>query len=477
MSKSLIAVDCGTSRIKFGFLDAGGGFRLVHAVPSPLARDEPGAATQDPRRVVQMCLDGLRRCAAEAPRPQAVVLTGQMGGVIVVDRRGEALTPWLTSMDTRCGAESQALRREAGARIWRLSASEPQQAERLRWLLRAGMVPAGAALALLLAPFVAVHLAAEGLAAAYCERTCIGWTGFADVVAERWDDELARAAHWSVDRLPRIVATGTVVGYLASAVAALTGLAAGLPLVAGPGDQAASLYGAGCTRPGDVFDTGSTFPLLSGVTERFSVPRSERVEVMPSALRGVWHPMSYMLGTGAMPAWFAQGLLDSTTVELERLAEREADAGGIIALPYGVYGQGHLGRAVFWGLDASHRRGQLYRAILEGIACEYALLGEDLAREGVAMRPPVVSFGGGSTSPLLTRMKAGVMNVPFRCLAVEEVTLAGAALFAARHQGWDVSLGEMPAQLVQTDEREVEAYATLLARYRRFRERAVALME
>src|SRR5579862_7221906 len=153
MNRSLIAVDCGTSRIKFGFLGADGEFRLVHAAPSPLARDEPGEATQDPRRVVQMCLDGLRRCAAVAPRPEGIVLTGQMGGVIVVDGRGEALTPWLTSMDTRCRAESEALRREAGERIWRLGAGEPQQAERLRWLLHTGLVPAGAALALLLAPF------------------------------------------------------------------------------------------------------------------------------------------------------------------------------------------------------------------------------------------------------------------------------------------------------------------------------------
>jgi xylulokinase len=477
LSRSILAIDLGASRIKFGVLNESGVFAEIHALPAPVAHPEPGATVQDPRQIVQACLEGLKRCAAVAIKPQAVVLTGQMGGVMVVDRQGGALTPWITNMDSRGQGEAAALQREVGARVRRLTASAPEQAPCLRWIRQAGTLREEPALALLLAPYLATQLAAGGLDAAFCDRTCIGWSGLADVASLSWDDELARAALWPVDRLPPIVEPGALVGHLAGAIAAATGLPAGLPIMAGPGDQAASLYALGASTPGDLADSASTFPLLIGVTDHFFVPRNDRLEVMPGAVPGTWHPLGSMLGTGGMPAWYAGMLAGATLAELEREAEAAGGSAGILALPYGVLGAGRAGHGVFWGLDPSHHRGHLYRAILEGIACEYALLAEQLAAEGVEMRAPVRAYGGGNASALLRRLKAGVLAMPMHYLSAGEMTLAGAALLAARSLGWTVDLAAGENELVCPGDADIEAFRATLDTYRRLRHGVSQMLE
>jgi xylulokinase len=470
--RAILAIDLGTSRIKVGRLTRGGEFRLVWAAPTPTTHTHPGAVEQDPARIVALCLEGLAHAAEANGVVEALVLTGQMGGLVLVDSGGGASSPWVPTMDTRCAADGTELRRGVGERVRRLCASAPQQAERLRWVVRAG--PAAwhghAALALVLAPYVATQLAAEGLAAAYCERTCTGWTGLADVQAQRWDADLVEAALWTVERLPRIVEPGTVVGSLAPAAAARTGLAAGLPLIAGPGDQAASYFGAGCAAPGDVADSASTFPVMGGVAGGFRVPANPRVEVMPAARQGLWHPLVYLLGTGSMPGWFAEAIAATPLAQLEHEAAALGDAAGVFAVPYGSPVGGGWSESVFWGAGPAHRRGHLYRAVLEGIAFEYALLAEELSAEGIAMDAPVISFGGGNASSLLRRLKAAVLGVPFRCLATDEMALAGAALIAGRAVGWSVELRLPAATVVEPDRQLVERYGALLAEYRAVRQ-------
>jgi len=200
MTASLLAIDLGTTRIKFGVLDDDGTYRLVHSADAQTVFPEPGAAIQEPDRVMRACIDGSKRCAAAIRRPAGLVLTGQMGGAIIVDERGAALTEWITAMDSRCRDSRRALRRAAGPRIRQISTSAPFQAERIHWIQQSRTLPESCR-ALLLPAYVATQLAAEGRGASFCERTCAGWSGLADVVAMRWDDELAAAANGSTQRL------------------------------------------------------------------------------------------------------------------------------------------------------------------------------------------------------------------------------------------------------------------------------------
>jgi sugar (pentulose or hexulose) kinase len=57
MTASLLAIDLGTTRIKFGVLDDDGTYRLVHSADAQTVFPEPGAAIQEPDRVMRACID------------------------------------------------------------------------------------------------------------------------------------------------------------------------------------------------------------------------------------------------------------------------------------------------------------------------------------------------------------------------------------------------------------------------------------
>jgi sugar (pentulose or hexulose) kinase len=114
MTASLLAIDLATTRSNFGVLDDDGTYRLVHSADGQTVLPEPGGAIQEPDRLMRACIDGLKQCAAAIRCPAGLVLTGQMGGPIIVDERGAALTEWITAMDSkprnaRCGALKETL--------------------------------------------------------------------------------------------------------------------------------------------------------------------------------------------------------------------------------------------------------------------------------------------------------------------------------------------------------------------------------
>jgi FGGY family of carbohydrate kinases, N-terminal domain len=150
MTASLLAIDVGTTRINFGVLDDDGTYRLVHSADGQTVFPEPGAAIQEPDRVMRACIDALKQCAAATRRPAGLVLTGQMDGAIIVDERGAALTEWITAMDSRCRDSSRA----AESRIRRISTSAPFQAGRIHWIQQSGTLPESCR-ALLLPAYVA----------------------------------------------------------------------------------------------------------------------------------------------------------------------------------------------------------------------------------------------------------------------------------------------------------------------------------
>jgi len=84
----------------------------------------------------------------------------------------------------------------------------------------------------------------------------------ADIAQRAWNNELVTAAGWSTDALPAIVEPGFVVGGIDRAASRVTGLPMGFPVIAGPGDQAASLSAIQLKSAGRIADTAATFPML-----------------------------------------------------------------------------------------------------------------------------------------------------------------------------------------------------------------------
>jgi xylulokinase len=86
------------------------------------------------------------------------------------------------------------------------------------------------------------------------------------------------------------------------------------------------------------------------------------------------------------------------------------------------------------GLSLTTTRGELVKAILEGITYEMKVNLELLRKAGVEITQ-LRAFGGGTKSAAWMQIKADILNIPITTLAVTEAGCLGAALLAAKANG------------------------------------------
>jgi xylulokinase len=207
-----------------------------------------------------------------------------------------------------------------------------------------------------------------------------------------------------------------------------------------------------------------------------------------SAVPGLWHPYAYINGGGMNLEWFRRevanrGAAGGKGPTLDALSELAARIEPRDDLPIFVP---HLGgrvcpsqpelRGAWVGLTWDHTLGHLYRAVLEGVALEYAVYKQALLElYGHLPLRELRITGGGEKSPLWNQIKADAMRVPVRRIARSEGAPLGAALVAGYGVGvfrnlpaaasrW-ITLGEkMPPRrsLAAYYERRADRYQALL---------------
>jgi xylulokinase len=245
-----------------------------------------------------------------------------------------------------------------------------------------------------------------------------------------------------------------VTGALSAGAAAATGLRAGIPVVAGGGDQAANAVGVGVVAPGSVALSLGTSGVVFAATDRPLVEPRGRVHAFCHAVPGRWHLMSVMLSAAGSLRWFRDTLAPETAFEdlVETAAEVPAGSDGLWFLPY-LTGERSphpdpLARGAFIGLRVDHDRRHLVRAVLEGVA--YGLRdGLDLMVDAGMSRPTQVrASGGGTASPLWRQVLADVLGVELAVTSTTEGAAYGAALLAAVGTGWFADVEDAGAAFI-----------------------------
>ena len=264
-----------------------------------------------------------------------------------------------------------------------------------------------------------------------------------DVAKRRWSKEVLQAAEIDESLLPRLFESPEICGKISPQGAAATGLEPGTPVVAGAGDQAAGAVGMGIAAPGAVSATIGTSGVVFAATDRPALDSKGRLHTFCHAIPGRWHVMGVTQAAGLSLRWFRDtfgaGAASATDHRdpYERLtAEAAAVAPGSDGLLWAPYLMGertpHLDpntRAALIGLTASHRRGHVVRAILEGVA--FSL--RDSFTLFSRMDLPVTSIrlgGGGARSPLWRQIQADVYGHEVEVLEAEEGAAYGAAVLA-----------------------------------------------
>jgi L-xylulokinase len=241
------------------------------------------------------------------------------------------------------------------------------------------------------------------------------------------------------DALPLASRSDEVVGHVTSAVASRTGLAEGTPVVAGLHDVTASALGAGGYASGVVAVIAGTYSINETLS---SEPRVDRRWFCRNAIApGQWNNMSISPASTANYDWFldtlcageragteaaGQSIHALLAPEIEAAFNRPSTA---LFHPY-LFGSpyGASASAGFFGLGGWHDRGDMLRAVLEGIAFNHKIHVDALG-DGFSFNEARLA-GGISRNPVVVQMFADVLGLPVTVTETDEAAAWGAALCA-----------------------------------------------
>jgi L-xylulokinase len=235
-----------------------------------------------------------------------------------------------------------------------------------------------------------------------------------------------------------------------------TGLAEGTPVMAGLHDVTASALGIGGYRDGVVAVIAGTYSINETVSR---APRTDaRWFCRNGILLGEWNSMSISPASTANYDWFLEKFFAAEVREAEQagksihdLVALEFDAASArsssaLFHPY-LFGSpfGGASSAGFFGLNAWHDRGDVIRAVFEGIAFNHRIH-VDALRDGFAPQTARLT-GGISRNPAMAALFADILGLPVTATATEEAAAWGAALCAGAGAGLFASPTDDPRDL------------------------------
>jgi xylulokinase len=461
----------------------------------PFLSPRPGWAEQDPRDWWRACGAAVQKALhssnLSANDIACVGFSGQMHGAVLLDSADEVVRNAIIWCDQRSESQTHELEKLFGRdALIQLTCNPPLTnftLTKLLWVRETE--PANwARVAHVMLPKDYVRFRLTGERA--IDMADASGTLLLDVANRRWSTEVLRKSGIDAGLLPALHESPQVCGKVSAAGAEATGLRAGTPVVAGAGDQAAGAVGMGIARAGAVSATIGTSGVVFAATDRPALDPQGRLHTFCHAIPGRWHVMGVTQSAGLSLRWFRDrfGVVsrdgrDPYDILAEEATAAPAGSEGAYWVPY-LMGERtpHLdpnARAALVGLTASHTRGHIIRAVMEGVA--YSL--KDTFTIFDEMKIPVTSIrlgGGGARSPLWRQIQADVYAHEVEIVAAEEGAAYGAAILAGTGVGAWSSVDEACDKVVRVASRiplNQTNSKTLQQNYRTYRNIYPALHE
>jgi xylulokinase len=492
---SLLAIDIGSSTCKAVVFALAGEILAQHSCSYTPEFPAPSHAEIDPAifwQAVCHCSQAASKSLSDPVR--ALCLSSHGETFVPVSERNEAIAPAILNQDHRATEETVWLEKTFGRKqlfeITGLVAHPMYPVPKFLWLRKHR--PDIFASSVRFLTVIGYVLSRLGLPAYIDYSLASRYLAF-DIRQRRWSEEILTAAEINAERLPIPVPAGTIVGKLDGAAACQLGLSAGTIVVMGGHDQPCGALGVGVNGSGRVADSMGTYECLLAASDQPSLTAA----ALEASLNSYCHVVPDKFVTlayfpsGIMIKWFhdllySEGIYtqgwDPSYAESIHYAtlERDAPAGptGLCITP-NLIGtcnpdfNAHA-RGIISGLSADTTRGQIYKGILEGLACELSQM-TDILGNAVGEFRDIYVTGGGSRSALGLQLRAALSGRRLHVMACPEAVCLGGAILAgvaSREYGSlreAVELVVRDVSVVSPDKAVAAAYAQQAKKYRHVR--------
>src|SRR5580658_8600494 len=506
---SLLAIDIGSSRCKAVVFAVRGEMLNQHAcayIPEFPALSHAEINPELFWQAVCRCSQAVSKDLSDPVR--ALCLSSHGETFVPVNGSNEAIAPAILNQDNRATDETVWFERTLGRKrlfeITGLVAHPMYPVPKFLWLRKHRSEMFASSVRFL--SVIGHVLSRLGLPAYIDYSLAARYLAF-DIRQRRWSEEILAATELSAECLPIPVPAGTVAGKLDAAAAGRLGLLPGTIVVMGGHDQPCGALGVGAIGAGRVADSMGTYECLLAASDQPCLTAA----ALAASLNSYCHVVPDKFVTlayfpsGIMIKWFHDLLYgeahgeaqgddtltrdgDPSTAESAHYAtlEREAAAGptGLCITP-NLIGTCNPdfnphARGIISGLSANTTRSQIYKGILEGLACELSQMTEILANAVGDFRDIYVT-GGGSRSVLGLQLRAALSGRRLHVMKSPEAVCLGGAILAGVAAGEYGSLAEAvelvvsEVSVVSPDSAIAAAYAQQVKQYRRLRSAVMAI--
>jgi len=272
-----------------------------------------------------------------------------------------------------------------------------------------------------------------------------GRTMMFDVINHKWNTEILEAVGLSHKKLAKPAAAGEITGTIGPEMGKKLGFKNPVILVAGGHDQPCAALGAGVIEPGMcMYATGTVecfCPLLEKPSFSDELQRNNLC-CYDYTIKGKYTTVAYCLTGGNILRWMRDELGQNEiaraiesgqnpyTLLLDDMPLTPTD---LIVLPYfSATGTPYFdtrARGAIFGLQLTTTRGEITKALLEGVALEMKLNLEMMEKSGMRINT-FIATGGGTRNKTWTQLKADVLNKKIIVHNIREAGCYGAALLA-----------------------------------------------
>lgn len=447
--QSVISVDIGTTAVKASFIERDGNIisNYVENYPTDFSA---GRVEQNPENwwnALIKCLSDIKiKCSGCA---EAIVLSGQMQDLICLSD-GKLSGPAILYSDTRAKEEWQYISQGMGAEAFSaltMNSGDPSIIPaKILWLKKHSpeQVPSSVMFLLGAHDYICWKLTGRTVT----DYTNASTTGLLNFSSDSWDRDILAIAGVTEDNLPELIRADTITGTVTSSAALETGLPEGLPVVHGAGDAASSTLGAGAGVEG----------VYSGYlgTSGWIAATSDSTKNPETGIFNLKHPdpekvlnIGPMLMTGGNVEWVVKTFLAERDAAVSnemfssftQHAETSSPGGtGIFYLPY-LSGErapfiDSYARGAFIGLTKMSGKGDMFRAVLEGVS--YSLRSIiDVISDGGTTGKLIHLSGGGAWNRLWAEILSSVAGADICTMAnARESGVIGNVIIAGNALGW-----------------------------------------
>ncbi len=287
-----------------------------------------------------------------------------------------------------------------------------------------------------------------------------------DIQTSKWSCDLFSLLDLDQSKFPPPQPSGIFLGYVNDDLAMNLKLMHNVAIISGGHDQCCATLGSGikCNSGAAMYGMGTficVVPVFSEMPDIYAM-FSRKLHIEHHVIPGCFISFIYNQSGGALVKWFKQtftSCLDQKGVEMQNsynalFSEISDNSTDILVIPrFGATGPPDFrneSKGCISGLSLNHHRGDILRAVLEGISfyikdC-FLKLGDPFSDIGF-----LVATGGGSVSRKWLQITSDILGKTIVTNKVSEASALGAAIIAGKGSEVFLSFDEAIDSMVFTE--------------------------